>query len=348
MSRKQRPSQSTPKRKEWQPDILGPGFEQAVIELGADPDTGKKTRAVLVRATGGNTHTDPDKPALLWVHGMSDYFFQDHVAEYFTSQGYPFYALDLRRCGRARKRGERWHYTTDMAHYFPELTAALEAVAAETTSGKVVPLAHSTGGLIVPLWADHLRRNDRDNHSKLAGMVLNSPWLDLQFPKLAVAVLRPVVKSVGRIAPRLPLPGGDLGAYGQSIHEDHHGEWSFDTEMKPLGGHPKFVGWIRGVVKGQEKIHRGDIDAGVPTLTLVSAHSYLGEDYSPAADTADTVLDVDQIRKWAPRTSKQHTTKTIEGARHDVFLSEAFAREVAFKTTTEWLAELSQLSQLSK
>lgn len=324
----------------WKPDILGPGFEQAIIPLGEDPDTGKKVRAVIVRATQANSNADPEKPALLWIHGMSDYFFQDHVAEYFAQLGYPFYGIDLRRCGRARTRGQRWHYTRDMANYFPELTKALDIITAEVPSGKVVPMAHSTGGLIAPLWLDDLRRNDRDRHGKVAGMILNSPWLDLQFNRFLVALARPAIGVIGRIAPLIPLPGGDLSAYGVSIYQGAHGEWDFNTTMKPLEGHRKYMGWIRAVDKAQRRIHSGDIDAAVPTLTLVSAHSYLGEDYSPAADTADTVLDVEQIRTWAPETSSQHNTATIDGARHDVFLSEAFAREVAFKTTAEWLEDL--------
>ena len=322
----------------WTPDILGDGYEQAVLELGKDPDTGKEVRSVLVRATAGKTNVDPAKPALLWIHGMSDYFFQTHVAEYFTSQGYPFYAIDLRRCGRARTRGQRWHYTTDMAHYFPELTWALEVIAQE--HGSVVPIAHSTGGLIAPLWADHLRREDPANHTKLKGMVLDSPWLDLQYPPLVVRLGRPAIKLLGRIIPLIPLPSGGLGAYGASIHESQHGEWKFNTEMKPLDGHRKYMGWIRAVVKVQEEIHNGKVDTGVPTLTMMSSHSYLGEDYSPAADAADTVLDVEQIRRWAPQVAHQTKTKTIDGARHDVFLSEPFAREVAFKTTIEWLEQL--------
>ena len=69
----------------WRPDILGPGYEQADLDMGADPDTGSDVRAVLVRASAANRNTDPDKPALLWLHGLSDYFFQTHVADYFTS-----------------------------------------------------------------------------------------------------------------------------------------------------------------------------------------------------------------------------------------------------------------------
>ena len=91
------------------------------------------------------------------------------------------------------------------------------------------------------------------------------------------------------------------------------------------------------MIKGQEQIHAGDVDTGVPTLTLCSSHSYLGEDYSPAADTADTVLDVDQIQRWAPTLSDETEVQVIDGARHDVFLSERHAREAAFKAVFGWL-----------
>ena len=322
----------------WRPDILGPGYEQADLDMGADPDTGSDVRAVLVRASAANRNTDPNKPALLWLHGLSDYFFQTHVADYFTSRGYAFYALDLRRCGRARQRGQRWHYTSDLAHYFPEMTAALASLTTQHDS--VVMLAHSTGGLIAPLWADHLRTEDPVTHAALRGLILNSPWLDLQYPGPLVKVMKPVVKFAGRIVPLLPLPQGAVGTYGASIHESAHGEWKFDTTMKPLNGHRKYLGWLRAIINAQERIHDGAVDAGVPVLTLVSSHSYLGEDYTPAADTADTVLDVDQIRKWAPRLSRDSTVRTIDGARHDVFLSERFARELAGKASIEWLESL--------
>ena len=79
----------------------------------------------------------------------------------------------------------------------------------------------------------------------------------------------------------------------------------------------------------------------MPTLTLCSPHSYLGKPYSPAADTADTVLDVAQIQKWAPTLSDTSETQVIEGARHDVFLSERHAREAAFAATDAWLDALT-------
>lgn len=320
----------------WQPDPLGNGFEQAVLPQGKDPDSGTNVDAVLVR----DVRTQPSsqrhgKPAVLWVHGMSDYFFQAHVADEFSRHGYPFYALDLRRCGRALKAGERAHFTLSMSRYYPELTQALRILAAN--HGSVVVLAHSTGGLIVPLWADHLRREQPEDHAKLAGIILNSPWLDLQFPRWQVVALKPVLNSLGAIFPSLPLLQRGEGAYGESIHKDAHGEWDFNTTWKPLDGHRKYLGWMRAVIQGQEQIHAGEVDTGVPMLTLRSSHSYLGEDYSPAADTADTVLDVDQIQHWAPTLSQDSQAQVIDGARHDVFLSERHAREAAFKAVFGWL-----------
>lgn len=318
----------------WQPDVLGSGFEQAVLPQGKDPDSGTRVEAVLVRAVRAS-ESSTRKPAVLWVHGMSDYFFHTHVADEFAAHGYPFYALDLRRCGRALRKGERPHFTLSMSRYFPELTQALDILARE--HGSVVVLAHSTGGLIVPLWADHLRREEPEEHAKLAGIILNSPWLDLQFPSWQVAVLKPVLNTLGAVFPSLPLPHGGEGTYGRSIHKDEHGEWDFNTSWKPIDGHRKYLGWIRAVIKGQEQIHAGNVDTGVPTLTLRSSHSYLGEDYSPAADTADTVLDVDQIQRWAPTLAKDAEVEVVDGARHDVFLSERFAREAAFKSVFAWL-----------
>ncbi|MDK8307078.1 alpha/beta hydrolase [Corynebacterium imitans] len=330
---------TTPSEVDWYPDILGDGYKSAYLHQGKDPDTGKSTRATLVRATINADKRDPNKPAIMWVHGMSDYFFQTHVAEAFTAAGYPFYALDLRRCGRSRQNGEYWHYTEDLAHYFPELSDALRVITHE--HGHIVPLAHSAGGLITSLWVDHLRRTSPEDHALVQGLILNSPWIDLQFSPLLVKTAKPVLKATGRILPRVALPDRGFGAYGKSIHADHHGEWDFNTKMKPLSGHKKYTGWFRAIVEGQERIHADDVDTGVPVLTLVSSHSYLGEEYSPAADTADTVLDVEQIKHWAPHLAEDTDVEIIDGALHDVFLSGLHARDAAFKACFSWLDTLN-------
>lgn len=317
---------------EWKADILGEGFESLDLNLGEDPEGEGQAIATLVR------HGQGDR-AVLWVHGMTDYFFQDHVARWFNDEGYAFYALDLRKCGRARQQGQRWHYSENFENYFPDLTEALRVVSSEVPGG-VIPLAHSTGGLIVPLWLDYLRRHEPDLHKLVPGLILNSPWLDMQFPTWMVRLLKPVVSTLGNRLPTLKIPGGNLHTYGESIHISQHGEWKFDLRLKPLGGHDKYLGWLRAVLESQKQIQTGEVNVGVPVLTLLSSSSYLGKEYSAAADTADVVLDVEQIQRWAPGLSSTVTVATIDGARHDVFLSLPHALKHVKSTTRDWLASL--------
>ena len=89
-----------------------------------------------------------------------------------------FYALDLRKSGRARRPGQTAHYVSDLALYDDELERALAIVADAHPGLPVVLAAHSTGGLIVPLWLD--RRRAAGRVAPVAGLVLNSPWFDLQ------------------------------------------------------------------------------------------------------------------------------------------------------------------------
>ena len=76
-------------------DVLGAPYERRTIVL-ADDDEGEVVGTLVrLRAAG------PTKRAVLYVHGFVDYFFQTHLAEFFTARGYDFYALDLRKYGRS-------------------------------------------------------------------------------------------------------------------------------------------------------------------------------------------------------------------------------------------------------
>ena len=61
---------------------------------------------------------------MLYVHGFADYFFQTELADFFAERGLAFYALDLRKSGRARGDGHTAHYVTDLELYDAELDAA--------------------------------------------------------------------------------------------------------------------------------------------------------------------------------------------------------------------------------
>lgn len=90
----------------WRPDLLD-GFEQLSLPItepqvypGEPEDT--EITATLVRAARRlDDAGEPGRTAVLYVHGWNDYFFQRHLADYWTRHGYAFHAIDLRRYGRS-------------------------------------------------------------------------------------------------------------------------------------------------------------------------------------------------------------------------------------------------------
>ncbi len=318
---------------QWQPDILGDGYTQTVLDLGADPDGEGPVDAVLVRREprdGEAAHG-----AVLYLHGFSDYFFQTELADFFAQRGLAFYALEHRKSGRARRPGHTAHYVSDLALYDDELERALAIVAGAQPGLPVVLAAHSTGGLIAALWLD--RRRAAGHVAPVVGLVLNSPWFDLQ----GKAVLRGPVTQALRVLSRAQpfrVIKGMPGVYGRTLHTSGTGEWDFDPALKPLDGFPVSMGWLNAVRRGQARLHRG-LDVGVPSLVLRSTKSDFSGQYTDLSDNADTVLDVTQIARWAGCLGSETTVVPVEGARHDVFLSLPASRERAYAAVDAWLRQ---------
>lgn len=330
------------KSREWRPDEYLDGFESLRIPLGDDPDGDGPIEATLVRAPGGATATDG---AVLYVHGFTDYFFQEELAAFFTDRGRAFYAVDLRRCGRSLRDGDQPHYVTDLKHYDVELNAALDIIVDETGAantadaepGSVLVVAHSTGGLITPLWLDRLRETDPARHRHVAGLVLNSPWLDLQGEALLrTDAVGAVISGVGALRPRTQIPRSLSSAYGDSLHVSRHGEWSYDLRCKPLTGFPVTFGWLSAVRAGQRRLHAG-LDVGVPVLALRSGTTRFASRYRPEIDVADCVLDVKQIAQWSGVLGRRVWAVAVPDARHDVFLSLETPRRIAYGEVQTWL-----------
>jgi alpha-beta hydrolase superfamily lysophospholipase len=316
----------------WRPDILGDGYAQQVLELGRDPDGEGQVAAVLVRREPAADQ--PPRGAVLYLHGFADYFFQTALADFLAARGLAFYALDLRKSGRARRPGQTAHYVSDLALCDDELERALAIVGGAHLGLPVVVVAHSTGGLIAPLWLD--RRRAAGQTAPVAGLVLNSPWFDLQGRPAQRGVQTQALRLLAKAQPRRELTTPP-GVYGRTLHVSGTGEWDFDLDLKPLAGFPVTAGWLNAVRRGHARLHRG-LDTGVPSLVLRSDRSDFARQYSPRSDRADTVLDVRQIARWAGCLGGETTVVPVEGARHDVFLSLAEPRERAYAVLDAWLA----------
>src|ERR1700677_3410029 len=215
----------------WEPDILGEGYSRHELDLGTDPDGEGSISAVLVRREPAADEVT--RGVVLYVHGFSDFFFQTELADTFARRGLAFYALDLRKCGRARRPGQTAHYVSDLALYDDELERALAIVTGAHPGLPVILAAHSTGGLIVPLWLD--RRRAAGRVAPVAGLVLNSPWFDLQGKPALRGPVTQLLRALSKAQPFRVIKGMP-GVYGQTLHTSGTGEWEFDVALKPLDG----------------------------------------------------------------------------------------------------------------
>ncbi|MCB8956860.1 MAG: alpha/beta hydrolase [Nocardioides sp.] len=306
------------------PDVLGEPYLAETISLPPDEEGPVVATLVLSRAP------KPTRRAVLHVHGFCDYFFQTDFAEWWNERGYDFYAVDLRKYGRSLRPHQTPNYVTDLRHHFPDLDAAFHRVAERDGHDHIVISAHSTGGLIAALWANQRR-------PALAGMVLNSPWLDMQGGRLVRGLGTSVIKRVGARTPARVIPRTIEGHYGRSLHADHAGEWMFNTDWKPLDSFPVTFGWLRAIRLGHDELHTG-LEVGCPVLVLSSAGTRWPQQMGDEAHGYDIVLEVPQIRQWATAIGSHVTYVAIEGARHDVVLSRAEPRAVAYAEIERWHA----------
>lgn len=316
------------------PDEL-PDYLQRTLALGADPDGEGDLFATLVRRR--DAPADAHRAVLL-VHGFTDYFFNTDLADHLTARGFAFHALDLHKCGRSRRDGQTPHFTTDLARYDTELERALAVIAEEHPGAEVLVMGHSAGGLIVSLWLDRVARRGDTARLRLGGLVLNSPWLDLQGPAiLRTAGASAAIGAMSRIRKRRvvrpPHPGG---GYGASLHRDYAGEFDYNLDWKPVGGFPVTFGWIHAIRRGHARLHRG-LDVGVPNLILRSDRSVREARDPERIQRGDAVLDVDQIARWAGCVGNRSTIVPIIDAKHDVFLSLAEPRAAAYRELDRWL-----------
>lgn len=306
------------------PDVLGEPYLAETITLPPDREGPVTVTLVQRRAP------EPTTRAVLHVHGFCDYFFHDEYAAWWTERGYDFYAVDLRKYGRSLLPHQTPNQVFDLREHFPDIDAALHRVVERDRHDHVVVSAHSTGGLIASLWAN-------DRQPAIAGMVLNSPWLDLQGGPLARGPLTAVVKQVGARRPARLLPRSVGGHYGRSIHVEHEGEWEFNTEWKPLDSFPVTLGWMRAIRLGHAELQAG-LEVGCPVLVLSSAGTRRPKEMGEDVHGYDIVLEVPQIRRWATAIGSHVTYVAVEGARHDVVLSRAEPRARAYAEMDRWRA----------
>ncbi len=305
-------------------DVLGPPYERRTIDLGTD-DEGPVV-ATLVRRRAET----PSRRAVLYVHGFVDYFFQTHLADFFVERGWDFYALDLRKYGRSLLPHQTPNFCRSLTDYYPELDEAARIIRDEDSHDQLLVVGHSTGGLITSLWT-----HSRTGQGIVDGLFLNSPFFDFNAPWF---LRRPLLHSVGRTSGRSPyriFPAGGRGLYGQSLHSEHKGEWTYDLAWKPLRGFPVRTGWLEAIRRGQGRLRAG-LSIDVPVLLACSTRSFRGKRWHEGIRLADAVLDVEHMVRWAPRLGRHVTIARFDGGMHDLTLSGEKVRTDVFQELGRW------------
>lgn len=333
----------------WVPDVLGDEFEQRTLPLGNDSEG--DVVATLVRALpvvpqpqswwqrmtarlglGDQpvTHDDLGDVDVLYVHGWSDYFFQKRLARSFTHRGARFFALDLRKYGRSIRTGQTPGYVADLATYDEDIAAALEVIAEEGHGRRLVLFGHSTGGLVLSLWAAR-------NPGRADALILNSPWLEFQLGPIRSAMV-PVLELSARIRPHEAAPQIDLGFYSraQAAVADPEDPVETNLDWRPERSLPVHAAWLRAVLVGHATVAAG-LSIDTPICVLLSAKSAAPTWWSEELTEADTVLVVEDIARRALKLGPSVTVERIDGALHDVFLSRKDARDDAYRRLDRWV-----------
>lgn len=312
----------------WVPDVLGDEFEQLTLPL--EPDDEGDVVATLVRALPTRRwirRRALEDVDVLYVHGWSDYFFQKRLARTFTALGARFYALDLRKYGRSLREGQTAGYVADLETYDEEIGAALHVIGAER---RLVLFGHSTGGLVLSLWAHR-------NPHVASALILNSPWLELQLPKFQREAITPLIEMQAKRRPMDRTPQIDLGFYSraQAAAVDPEDPIDYNLAWRPEQSMSVHIGWLSAILRGHDQVEDG-LAIDVPILVMLSSQSARPLRWSDDLTRADSVLIVDDIARAALKLGPLVTIARIEGALHDVFVSRRDARAEAYRALTTW------------
>lgn len=309
--------------------VFGAGYTAWDIPLGAD--TEGSLRGVLLHrdtdATTDDAAPGDERPAILLLHGWSDYILDRDLTEHLGRRGYDVWAVDLRKHGRALNPGQTPTEIDHLSRYDAELDTALAAIGRPP-----ILLAHSTGGLTATLYAQR-------HPGALTALALNSPWLELHYGPVSRWLLAPLVAAAARRLGSRPLLPRGVDHYARTLHVDLGGEYHYDPRWKPFRGDPFPADTLAAVLDGQRRLAAAG-PLNLPILVLHSARSRFRLRFHEDLGRADVILDVRAMDRRARRLGPNVQVVVLADARHDVFLSAAPVRARALAALDTWLYEL--------
>lgn len=347
----QPPEQPAPVGK-WSPDILGSGFSCYTIALPRD-DEGELFSTLIRYQPGddpGAIANTPEKPgfAFLYLHGWNDYFFQRELARHVALAGGAFYALDLAKYGRSYRDWMTFGWTEDLRSYDYDLAEARELIKAESGDLPLILSGHSTGGLTAAYWAMR-------NRDELAGLVLNSPWIEMPFGAAQRKAVGGLGWLVGHYDGKRALPGqkadsvyvDSLAGWDPKIDGDlpvKLEKWCSDPSLagwdlirKWKGSSLALLryGWLSGIAQAQQDLQ--ELPAlDIPVFMGTSTTSSSGAKRTAKVAYSDCVLNVETLCAKAWQLSTRLTLCRYRG-KHDLWLSFPPVRQAFWRHFHHWV-----------
>ena len=318
----------TIQKSEYQPDVLGTGYEQLTLNFPDDYE-GKVTATFVRKKAAQST-----KKAVLYIHGFIDYFFQTEMAEQFNAHGYDFYALDLRKYGRSHLPHQKYYYVLNLNEYDAEITEALNIIGNEGHD-HVVLSGHSTGGLTTTLYVAH-----HPDHPLIKALWCNSPFYNFNMPAWKEKFALPRLSALGGHFPNLRFPSELNKWYVTSLHKSLKGEWDFSLEWKKPSYPKVYLSFVHAIYEAQKEIHSGT-QISVPTLVMHSHQTKNPRKFNKDAQTSDVILSVKGIEKYAKKLQGDVTIMTIKNGLHDLVLSAPPVRAEVYTKLFTWLQQKS-------
>ena len=303
------------------------------IELTDENKRQENERAVLTFK-----QDDENRKALVWLPGRNDSFFHVHVLQQFLDAGWDVFALDLRRCGRAKVGADGKPAIADelLAHdsygfeeYDPEIDATMkfiknpnERVEGEVLQGgcgkvydNIVVYAHSTGALIAGQYG-----MEGGWRGAIDGYVFNSPFWSWNLGTVQKAAVENAYKA-GLDNNVLIHKGGGVSDYSVGMKKHYH----FSGTLKSDKVLAVSVGWCKAVTLAQERLKKGNMVLKKPVLVL--------------STTDDEILDSNKIDEWSDfltKDKKDGKENTVDG--EDLLVERVIDSSVAERSSHDVLA----------
>ncbi|UKI39291.1 MAG: alpha/beta hydrolase [Alistipes putredinis] len=279
-------------------------FETTAIPMPDDYEGQVITTIIKAHATVSSAR------AVLYVHGYTDYFFQEHFAERMTEHGLNFYAVDLRKYGRSLLPWQHPNYCRDMSEYYPDIDKAVETILADGNTD-ITLVGHSTGGLLCALYCAF-----GDRRKSIGRLILNSPFLEFNVPWVLRKTVIPVVAALGKSVPLCPHGECAFSRVFQKRALVRKRRVEFQYGIQAEERVPALFRMGRSRKTRPEYYKKQDLALDIPILLMSSEKSNKGRAWNYKAAHSDTVLDVEHIRRYGMRLGDDVESVSFRGGLH--------------------------------